>query len=96
MTANVDVINTFFDRWRWIGALIAVLTVLGVSVAWPGTRITKLEQQRAEDHEQLEKTTGYMRLLATATCLEAQQERNPMLSQMCARVLSDPAVFTLP
>jgi hypothetical protein len=93
---TIAMINSFFDKWRWVGALIAVLGVMGVSVAWPGTRITKLEEQRIDDRAQLDKTTGYMRLLATATCLRDDHKENTLLAQMCARVLSDPTVFELP
>jgi hypothetical protein len=93
---TVESANQFFDKWRWMVSLVGVLSILGATVAWPGQRISRLEEQRAADHVALVATTTYLRVLATAQCLNDSTPQNTMLALMCNRVLSDPSVLALP
>lgn len=94
-----DYLNTWLDRNRWFVAAGVGLGLLGFGVITPNIRLTNVEAQQALDHKQLEVTTAYMRVLATAQCLElseASRKQNTLLDYMCERVLADHNNLRLP
>ena len=93
---TLNSLNALADRWRWVLSLVGLLGIMGVSVAWPGQRISRLEEQHSADHAALVATTQYLRVLATAQCLSDSTPRSNLMALMCSRVLSDQTIFAPP
>lgn len=89
-------LNRFFDEWRAIIYIATALGLVGTGVLLPNARITRLEAQQAKDRRAADATAQYMRVLATATCLDDNKPKGNLMTALCARVMRDNAMLELP
>ncbi len=88
-------LNHFFDEWRAIIYIATAVGLFSTGVILPSLRIGRLEAQQLSDQKTLATTTEYMRVLATATCLD-KQPRSDLMAILCDRVLHDPTILAPP
>ncbi len=84
---KVGALNNFFDEWRGIIYVVTALGVFGGGVIIPNTRISDLQAEQSKDRKALEETGNYLRVLATAQCLDSKRPTNRLMEQLCERVI---------
>jgi hypothetical protein len=96
-------LNQFFDEWRAMIYIATILGFLSTGIVLPNIRISNLEAEQKKDRLALNETTSYMRVLATATCLEKRSalvDIRPngadLMTLLCDRVLDDLTILALP
>lgn len=95
-TPKLGKVNAFFDEWRAIVYLATALGIFSGGVIVPNLRISQLQAEQKKDRQALAETTDYLRVLATAQCLDDSRPQNKLMELLCNRVVNDKTILALP
>lgn len=86
---KIATLNTFFDEWRAIIYIVTALGIFGGGIVIPNVRMSELQAEQTKDRKVIEETGNYLRVLATAQCLDSKRPVNKLMEQLCDRVIKD-------